>query len=435
MSIFKICQKAYAAGKNTIMATICGQNLCLTLPKILLWLLKKLTNMRIILIKAGLFLSLAFFSCSSSSNKNNDKIDRIEIKISGSEREELELKLSFDNLNFASSLYNSDLNAEIYVSYSNVNRALNFSNITQVTDKIIVLDSEISTDNHHFFGDINGKYIYSTSIEYDGINNDGLFKYSIENGTVDKYPLQVDFTDYGERFGRSLIAQFARNDTFILGYSYPYIKMGQKSYPDIWDVPHLGLAYLHNDSIKFIKGFGFQRPNLASDYIWKHPMVSYVPEKNEFLFAYYWSDEVLVYDFKGNLKRKMKTTIEGYDRRKMMGTNYKSGCFGTGEWDTYMHDSVLYFNTVGYIDKYDLYFRTINHPANDSRSNSGIIFFDEDGNILFEFIRFQNNYGVIKPCNHELYEFSRAYDSLNYRVIKYYRYEYPPEMNKFRIED
>jgi len=388
--------------------------------------------MRIFLLKAGLFLSLAFLSCSTSTMKLKVESTFVTIDIKDSDRTEVGLTLSYENLNFASNIYNAGLNDQVYVSYSSSKQVLVLCNFTSEVDKIVSIDSQISTDNHHFFGDINEGHFYSTSIEYDGINEDALFKYSMEKGTVNKYPLQIDFTEYGERFGRSLLAQFARNDTFFLGYSYPYIKMGRKNYPDVWDVPHLGLAYLHNDSIKFIRGFGFQRPMLASDFIWKHPNIHYIPEKNEILFAYYWSDDVLVYDFKGNLKRTLKTTVDGYDIRKMMGTNYKPGCFGTGEWDTYMHDSVLYFNTVGYISEYDLYYRTVNYPANDARSNSGIVFFDEDGNISFEIFGFQNNYAIIEPNNRELLEFSRAYDSLNLRVIKRYRYEYPPEMKNFK---
>lgn len=249
---------------------------------------------------------------------------------------------------------------------------------------------------------------------------------NLKTGKVQKYLLEKDFGKFSERFGRSLIEQFARNDTFFLSFGYPYLSNPAKPKIDIWDVPHIGMAYLEGDSVKYISSFGYLKPKLSKDYIWKHPKVCYIPSKNEILFAYYWSDDVLVYDFSGNFRRKVKVEVEGFDRSQMYGTQYKSGCFGISEWDNYMQDSVLYFSQLGYFEPKDLYYRTLNYRTGDKRGEAGIIFFDENGKIHFEINGFGN--WAINPEAKNISVFENAYDSSHYRIIHYILYEYPKEM-------
>jgi hypothetical protein len=187
----------------------------------------------------------------------------------------------------------------------------------------------------------------------------------------------------------------------------------------------MGIGYLKNDSIKFIKAFGYQKPELAEEYTWKHPKMYYLPNRNEILFAYYWSNILLVYDFKGNLKRQIRIDIDGFNNSQFYGNTYKSGCMGSGTWDAYMRDSVLHFSQVGFYEKEQLYYRTVNFAQGDSRGNSAIVLFNEDGEIVKMVSGFEDLFGFINLYPDYIYGWHKAYDSLNYRVIKYFKYEYP----------
>lgn len=307
---------------------------------------------------------------------------------------------------------------------------LNFSilvlsnHLTQKNDSIFLAEP-ITSPTHHFFGDLSSGYIYNSSFEYNDDEPDCVYEIEIRTGKVRKLYAEVDFTEYGERFGRSLINQFARNDTFFLGFQYPYINGENTSGLGVWDVPHMGIGYSVGDSIKFTKAFGYQKPKLAEEYIWKHPRLSYVPAKNEILFSYYWSPLVLVYDFKGNLKQKIKIDIEGFDKSKFYGNSYQSGCFGSGEWDAYMRDSVLHFSQVGFLEKEQLYYRTISFASGDPRGNSAIVLFNAEGEIKKMISGFDDSFGFINLIQENIYSFNKAFDSLDFRVVKYLKYDYP----------
>jgi hypothetical protein len=289
----------------------------------------------------------------------------------------------------------------------------------------IYLSEPITSQTHHFFGDLNSNYIFSSSFNYQDDEPDCIYRIHRSSGTVEKVYPEIDFMDYGERFGRSLINQFERNDTFFLGFQYPYLNSSGNSGKGIWDVPHLGMAYRDRDSLKFIRAFGYQKPELAEEYIWKHPKVDYVPTKNEILFAYYWSSELLVYDFKGSFKRSIKIDIEDFDQTKFYGNSFQPGCFSSGEWDAYMRDSVLHFSQVGYLENLGLYYRTIAFAYGDARGKSGIVLFNEHGEIQKMLSGFEDEFALINLMEDHIYTFNKAYDSLNYRVIKYLKYEYP----------
>ncbi len=366
-----------------------------------------------------LFMSLFFLLACSAEEK-----DVFVNKITSSSSTERITNYTYEKNNRRLS---TKLTPKIYVhtTISVNNDTLFIEDYEQTFSETIPLSEPLSAASHHVFGNLKAGILYSTAINYSDTLEDYLYKINLKNGHVDKYFLEVDFTNYGERFGRSLIDQFARNDTFFLGFTYPYISPFINTGPDIWDVPHLGMAFLDKDSVKFIKAFGFQRPRLYKDCIWKHPKVFYIPENNEILFSYYWSDVILVYDFKGNLKSKIHTKIDGYSQNKFLGTNLKPDCFGSGTWDGYLRDSTLCFNLIGYSHTFDLYYRTVRFPVNDSRKQSAIIFFDAHGNIHHEIDGFENEYGLIELKDSVLISFHSAYDSLNFRVINFNIHNYP----------
>lgn len=371
-----------------------------------------------------IFLCLVFLvSCFNSKNEKEIS-SKTHYKIGEIISKKVGVNDKSNSSIFYPSSFVNDQYKNLYVTL-NHDLTLRFVNRLGETISTFQLKDSVPLGPHQFFGDPETGLIYSTSFRYYDQYPDFLYKYDLNTGEVTEYPAEVDFTPYGERFGFSLISQYGRNDTFFLCFGYPYINGGpdRSLRNNLWNVPHLGLAKIDNDSVKFIKGFGVQIPKLAAEHVWKRPSVEYIPERNEILFSYYFSDTTLIYNFNGDLIHKVPVHIEGFDKSAFIGSNYKPGCFENTEWYDYLKDSVIYFNEVGFNEKKGMYYKTINFPHYDDR-NVGVVFFDKNGNeeLLYSFK------GEAPFVNFEkdgIYQFSNAYDSLHYRVSKYDVYDYP----------
>jgi hypothetical protein len=374
--------------------------------------------MHVNLRKVGLLLSLLFFIYCQNTNVSHQlqtfEIDEIEDT----------LTYTYDKrLNWYYSSYSPSCNitTNSCIKYDTV---LLLSNVLNKTIDSIFLSERIESNIHHFFGDIESGTIYSSSFSYNTNSFNGIYQINLKSGKVRRYYAEIDFMPYGERFGRSLINQFCRNDTFFLGFDYPYFDNADNEV-NIWEIPHMGIGYLTNDTIRFIKAFGHQKPRLSKEYVWKHPKMCYLPEKNEILFSYYWSDSLLVYDFKGNLKQRINTKVAGFNHQKFFGNNYKPGCFDMSEWDSYVQDSVLYFSQVGYYKPLNLYYRTIKFEAGDRRGNSAILLFNADRNEQRLVTGFDDIYGFHHLEESGIYTWKESYDSSGFRVSRYLKYSYP----------